>query len=152
MLPKVSSKTNQKAEMPEVKDPFISTVSHHSKRKIPYTCCKRSSRKKHSLPGEGWVDLNKPTKIKKTFFFQPQITKWHISKKTFYTRALHGPKKTRNTWLFTCNYKLYIWKKTLFDFWVSGPTLSLRKLRKKVVSLQKLSCSLNILGGKLRRQ
>ena len=29
----------------------------------------------HALPGESWIDLNKPTKIKKTFFFQPQITK-----------------------------------------------------------------------------
>ena len=56
MYPKVSSKTNQKTEMPEVEDPLISTVSHHSKRKIAYTCCKRSSRK-HSLPGESWVDL-----------------------------------------------------------------------------------------------
>ena len=68
LFPEVSSKTNQKAEMPEVKVPFISTESHHSKRKIAYTCCKRSSRK-HSLPGESWVDLNKPTKIRKTFFF-----------------------------------------------------------------------------------
>ena len=42
LFPKVSSKTNQKTEMPEVKDPFISTVSHHWKRKIAYTCCERS--------------------------------------------------------------------------------------------------------------
>ena len=45
---------NQKTEMPEV--PLISTVSHYSKRKIAYTYCKRSSRK-HSLPGESWVNL-----------------------------------------------------------------------------------------------
>ena len=148
---KFPAKQTRKQKCLKLKTPFFSTVSHHSKRKITYTCCKRSSRK-HSLPGESWVDLNKPTKIKKTFFFQPQITKWHISNKIFYTRALHAPEKTRNTWLFTCNYKLYIWKQTLFDFWVSGPTLSLGKLRKKVLSLQKLSCSLNILGGQLRRQ
>ena len=42
LYPKVLSKTNQKTEMPEVKDPFMSTVRHHSKRKIAYTCCKRS--------------------------------------------------------------------------------------------------------------
>ena len=126
MYPKVSSKTNQKTEMPEVKDPLISTVSHHSKRKIAYTCCKRSSRK-HSLPGESWVDLpadfcsNEPTKTEKTICFQPQITKWHISKKRFYTRASHAPEKARKTWLFTCNYTLYIWKRILFEFWVSGP-------------------------------
>ena len=90
LFPKVSSKTNQKTEMPEVKDPFISTVSHHWKRKI-----------------------------------QPQITKWHISKKISYTRTSHATEKARNTWLFTSNYTFYIWKQTaLFDFWVSGLTLS----------------------------
>ena len=96
--------------------------------------------------------LTNRLRSRRHFFFQPQITKWHISKKMFYTCALHAPEKTRNTWLFTCNYTFYIWKQTLFDFWVSGPILSLGKLRKKVVSLQKLSCSLNILGGQLRWQ
>ena len=143
--------------MPEGKDPFISMVSHYSKRKIAYTCWKRSLRK-HSLPGESWVDLpavffaNEPTKIAKTICFQPQITDWHISKKLFYTRASHTPEKARNTWLFTCNYTFYILKRTLFDLWVSGPTLSVRKLRKKAVSVQKLSCSLNNLGGQLRQE
>ena len=89
----------------------------------------RSSRK-HSLPGESWVDLpavffsNEATKIEKTICFQPQITKWHISKRISYTFASHAPEKARNTWLFTSNYTFYIWKQTLFDFWVSGHTLS----------------------------
>ena len=129
---KVLSKTNQKTEMPEVEDPFISTVSHHSKRKIAYPCCKRSkvfkkaffTRRKLGLPSSSFFFSNEATKIEKTICFQPQITKWHISKKISYTRTSHAPEKARNTWLFTSNYTFYIWKQTLFDFWVSGHTLS----------------------------
>ena len=78
MYPKVASKTNQKTEMPDVKDPLISMVSHHSKRKIAYTCCKRSSRK-HSLPAESWVDLpadfcsNEPTRSRRQFAFNRKL-------------------------------------------------------------------------------
>ena len=73
-------------------------------------------------------------------------------KKLFYTSASYAPEKARNTWLFTCNYTFYILKRILFDFWVSGPTLSVRKLRKKAVSVQKLSWSVHILGGQLRQE
>ena len=129
---KVLSKTNQKTEMPEVEDPFISTVSHHSKRKIAYTCCKRSkvskkaffTRRKLGRPSSSFFFSNEATKIEKTICFQPQITKWHISKRISYTFASHAPEKARNTWLFTSNYTFYIWKQTLFDFWVSSHTLS----------------------------
>ena len=111
MLPRVSSKTNQKAEMPEVKDPFISTVSHHSKRKIAYTCCKRSSRE-HSLLGESWLDLNKPTKIKNTFFFNRKLPTDTFLRKFFIpVLCMHLKKRGRHSCLLVIT--LFIFKSKL---------------------------------------
>ena len=109
------------------------------------------TRRKLGWPASSFFPTNR-LRSRRQFAFTPKFTERHISKKSFYTRASHAPEKARNTWLFTCNYTFYIWKRILFDFWVSGPTLNLGKLRKKVVSLQNLSCSLNILGGQLRQE
>ena len=78
---KVLSKTNQKTEMPEVEDPFISTVSHHSKRKIAYPCCKRSkvfkkaffNRRKLGRPSSSFFFPTKRPRSRRQFAFNRKL-------------------------------------------------------------------------------
>ena len=78
MLPKVSGKTNQQKCL-KLKTPS-SQRCHITKKERSLILVAKGL---HVLPGKSWIDLNKPTKIKKTFFFNRKLPSDTFLRKRF---------------------------------------------------------------------